>query len=105
MGALWAVLGGIIAIFLGIIGLIFWWALFLKGLAAFLPVLFIFGGCIALFIGFTEIRDSLKSKEDTDLSTFSTETEAEENAKEDKAPEDKGTKGAKKTDISASKKE
>jgi preprotein translocase subunit SecF len=87
MGALWAVLGGLVAIFLGIIGLIFWWAYFLKALAATLPAMFIFAGSIALFIGFTEIRDSLKSKEDTDFSSYKPETKEEE----EKTEEEKGS--------------
>ena len=100
MGALWAVLGGTVAVVVGIIGLIKWWVYFLKGLAATLPALLIFGGAIALFIGFTEIKDSLKSKEDTDFSSFtpeSTEEEKpEEKASESEEKEEKGKKASKK---------
>ncbi|MBN2373504.1 hypothetical protein JXL19_06945 [bacterium] len=93
MGALWAVLGGVIAVCLGIIGIIFWWSFFLHLLAGTLPVLFIFGGCIALFIGFTEIRDSLKSKEeDKDFSSFKAESDLDEKPEDDETKTD-DTKG------------
>lgn len=95
MAALWAVLGGIIAIFLGIIGLIWWWPFFLRALAATLPALFIFGGAIALFIGISEIRDSLKSKEDIDTSDFKTESKVEEETKEEEKPEESKEKAKK----------
>jgi hypothetical protein len=95
MAALWAVLGGIIAIFLGVIGLIMWWAFFLKALAATLPALFVFGGAIALFIGISELRDSLKSKEDTDFSNFNVESKGEEKSEVEEKP--KETEKAKKT--------
>jgi len=95
MAALWAVLGGIIAMFLGVIGLIYWWAYFLKLLAATLPVLFIFGGAIALFIGISELRDSLRSKDDTDFSDFKTESKEEEKSEDEEKPADSKEKSKK----------
>jgi hypothetical protein len=95
MAALWAVLGGIIAIFLGIVGLIWWWSFFLKALAATLPAIFIFGGAIALFIGISEIRDSLKSKEEIDTSDFKTESKVEENSEVEEKPEESKEKAKK----------
>jgi lipoprotein signal peptidase len=89
MAALWAVLGGIIGIFLGVIGLIYWWAYFLKALAAMLPVVFIFGGAIALFIGISELRDSLRSKDETDFSDFKTEDKEEKKEAEEKPADSK----------------
>ncbi|MGA1796217.1 MAG: hypothetical protein ACMUIL_10195 [bacterium] len=84
MTALWAVLGGIVAICLGAIGLVYWWAFFLKALAATVPAILIFGGAIALFIGISELRDSLKSKEETDFSDYKTESKVEEKGEEEK---------------------
>ena len=95
MAALWAVLGGIIAIFLGIIGLIWWWSFFLKALAATLPALFIFGGAVALFIGISEIRDSLKSKEDIDTSDFTKESKTEEKSEVEEKPQESKEKAKK----------
>ena len=59
-----AVLGGFLAIILGIIGLIFWFKYFLYLLGGSIPLILITGGLIALFIGITEIKDTLKSKEE-----------------------------------------
>ena len=95
MAALWAVLGGIIAIFLGVIGLIYWWPLFLRALGATLPILFIFGGAIALFIGISELRDSLKSKDDTDFSDFKAEEKSEEKSEAEEMPKDSKQKSKK----------
>jgi hypothetical protein len=95
MAALWALLGGVIAICLGIIGLIYWWSFFLNFLAATVPAILIFGGAIALFIGISEIRDSLKSKEDTDFSDFSTESKSEEKNEEQEEAQDSTEKAKK----------
>ena len=95
MAALWAVLGGTVAIVLGIIGLVLWWSYFLSALMATLPALFVFGGAIALFIGISEIRDSLKSKEEIDTSDFNTETKVEEDSTVDEKPEESKEKAKK----------
>ena len=95
MAAVWAVILGIIAIFLGIIGLIWWWPFFLRALAATLPALFIIGGAIALAIGISEIRDSIKSKEDLDTSDFKTESIEEKNSEEEEKPEESKEKAKK----------
>jgi len=84
MASLWAVLGGIVAICLGAIGLVYWWAYFLRALAATVPAVLIFGGAIALFIGISELRDSLKNKEETDFSDLKTESKVEEEGEEEK---------------------
>lgn len=59
-----AVLGGFLAIILGIIGLIFWFKYFLYLIAGSIPLILLTGGLIALFIGITEIKDTIKSKEE-----------------------------------------
>ena len=70
MGALWAVLGGLVAGILGILGIIFWWAAFLKVLMGTIPIILIFAGIIAMFIGFSEIKDSLKKDDDTNFNDY-----------------------------------
>ena len=97
MAALWAVLGGSIAICLGVFGLFYWWSFFLKALAAILPALFIFGGAIALFIGISELKDSLKGKDETDFSDFKPESTEEENSEPDKKAEESKAKVKKTT--------
>lgn len=79
MGMLSAVVGGCIALILGFLGLFFWFKQFLTVLAGTLPVMFIFGGGIALFIGITELKDTLKAKEEEtrlDTTTSSEETKS-----------------------------
>ncbi|MEW6379356.1 MAG: hypothetical protein AB1611_07090 [bacterium] len=64
MGMIMAVLGGFLAIILGIIGLIFWFRYFLYLIAGSVPMILLTGGLIALFIGITEIKDTIKTKEE-----------------------------------------
>jgi len=79
MGMIMAVLGGFLAIILGIIGLIFWFKYFLYLLGGSIPLILITGGLIALFIGITEIKDTLKSKEEENrFDTFHNEPRSAE---------------------------
>lgn len=52
-----ALAGGIVALVLGIIGIIIWWGYFLKALMAAVPAMLILGGALAAYLGFEEIRD------------------------------------------------
>ena len=91
MGMLMAILGGFIAVILGIVGLIFWFGHFIELLQGTIPLILILGGGIALFIGITEIKDTLKSKEEENrLETFQEEPRAGESAKEETEKETKG---------------
>ncbi|MGA1871340.1 MAG: hypothetical protein ACMUJM_22650 [bacterium] len=98
MGALWAVLGGIIAVVLGVIGIIFFFKNFLMVLAGTIPIMLICGGLIALFIGFSEIKDSLKKDDDTNFSDYKVPEEPakvekeEEESKEESKEEQKKEK-------------
>jgi hypothetical protein len=53
--------GGIVALILGIIGLIFWWNYFIDILQGILPVLFILGGALATYLGLEELKDKSTS--------------------------------------------
>lgn len=64
MGKYISVIGGLIAILLGLIGLISWWELFIKALLATIPAIFILGGLIALAAGISEIKDAMGSKKE-----------------------------------------
>ncbi len=69
--------GGIIALILGIIFIILWWGLFLKGLMAILPALFILGGALATYLGIEELKDKAASKDfDDDTSNLKGEVES-----------------------------
>ncbi len=64
-----AFVGGLIALILGIIGIIIWWGYFLILLMAGVPVLLILGGALATYLGLEEIKDKKASE------TFDTEKE------------------------------
>ncbi len=62
MGKTLSIAMGALAAFVGLVLLIAWWYEFLFMLRAAVPVLLIAGGLIALFAGFSEFRDTLKSR-------------------------------------------
>jgi hypothetical protein len=55
MGAL---VGGIIALVIGLIGLIWWWNYFIEFLLAIIPLGLILGGALATYLGIEEWRDT-----------------------------------------------
>ena len=61
MGAL---IGGIIAVILGIIGLAKWWVYFVKALMASIPFLLLVGGVIAIAAGISDIKDKMEEKKE-----------------------------------------
>jgi hypothetical protein len=52
-----ALAGGLVALVLGIIGVVVWWAYFLKALMAVIPVMLILGGALATYLGIEEMKD------------------------------------------------
>jgi FtsZ-binding cell division protein ZapB len=81
-----SLIGGLIALVLGIVSLIFWFGYFIKGLMAVLPVLFVLGGALAVYLGIEEIKD--KSASDS----FDDETSELKNEVESLKEEIKGLK-------------
>jgi hypothetical protein len=68
--------GGIVAAVLGLILLIIWWVPFLQLVAGALPAMLLFGGIIAAYLGFDEVKDKLpyfSKKEEEFTSTMDTE--------------------------------
>jgi len=59
---MWIILGGIAAIILGVLGLINWWSLFLKALAALIPFILVVGGVFAVIIGISSVRERAEEK-------------------------------------------
>ena len=51
-------IGGAIAVAIGIIGILVWWKSFFSILAGFIPVMLLIGGGLALYLGFDEIKDT-----------------------------------------------
>ncbi|MFP4532709.1 MAG: hypothetical protein ACLFNS_08500 [Desulfobacterales bacterium] len=51
-------IGGAIAAVIGVIGLAIWFNAFLQLLAGAVPVMLLLGGCLALYLGFDELKDT-----------------------------------------------
>ena len=51
-------IGGAIAAVIGVIGLAIWFDAFLQLLAGAIPVMLLLGGCLALYLGFDELKDT-----------------------------------------------
>ena len=57
-------IGGAIAVAIGIIGVLVWWKSFFTILAGFIPVMLLLGGGLALYLGFDELKDTWGKKDD-----------------------------------------
>jgi len=82
-----ALMGGIIAIILGVIGLYMWGGYFVKALMASLPILFILGGALATYLGMEEIKDK-KASENVDENPEDLKQEVEQLKEEIKTLKD-----------------
>ena len=72
-----ALAGGLIALILGIIGIIIWWGYFLQLLMGGVPVMLILGGALATYLGIEEIKDKQASESfDADASDLKNEVES-----------------------------
>ncbi|MCP4021203.1 MAG: hypothetical protein GY729_05130 [Desulfobacteraceae bacterium] len=56
-------IGGAIAVLLGVVGLAVWFDQFLQILAGCIPPVLLLGGGLALYLGFDELKDSWKNEE------------------------------------------
>ena len=52
-----ALAGGLIALVLGIIGIVVWWCPLLEILMGVIPVILILGGALATYFGFDQMTD------------------------------------------------
>jgi hypothetical protein len=59
-------IGGAIGAVLGIIGMAVWFKPFLQLLAGAIPPMLLLGGCLALYLGFDELKDTWKKEEGID---------------------------------------
>ncbi|MCD4677737.1 MAG: hypothetical protein K8S18_17330 [Desulfobacula sp.] len=59
-------IGGAIAVLLGVVGLAVWFDQFLVLLAGCIPPVLLLGGGLALYLGFDELKDSWKNDEGAD---------------------------------------
>lgn len=60
-----ALVGGLVAVALGLIGLGLWWKQFLGLLAGGLPLILLLGGALAVYLGFEETKDKFFKKSET----------------------------------------
>ena len=77
-------IGGAIAAVIGVIGLAIWFGAFLQLLAGAIPVMLLLGGCLALYLGFDELKDTWQNENgvapavagaDVDVDKFKKENE------------------------------
>lgn len=72
-------IGGAVAAVVGLICLTIWFRDFLALLAGAIPILLLLGGCLAIYLGFDELKDSWKkesdapAEEDADSGTYKQE--------------------------------
>jgi hypothetical protein len=76
-------IGGAIAAALGLVGLVIWWGQFLMVLAGIIPAMLLLGGALAIYLGFDELKDTLKSDEAAESSPESDEGEDVEKYKKE----------------------
>ena len=67
-----ALVGGLAALIVGVIGIVVWWSYFLKALMAGVPAMLILGGALAAYLGIEEIRDK-RAAESFDIEKNETE--------------------------------
>lgn len=72
-----SLIGGLIALILGIVFLVFWFPEFYKVLMGTLPALFVLGGALAVYLGIEEIKDKSASDSfDDETSELKSEVES-----------------------------
>ncbi len=60
-----SIIGGLIAIVLGVVGLVNWWEEYIVGfLKSGLVIILLLGGLLAVMAGIGEIKDSLEEKKE-----------------------------------------
>jgi hypothetical protein len=83
-----ALAGGLVALVLGIIGIVVWWSEFLKALMAGIPVMLILGGALTTYFGIEQMKDK-KAAETFDPKKDDLKREADTLKEELKDPKDK----------------
>ena len=71
-----SLIGGLIALILGIVFLVLWFSEFIGVLMGTLPALFVLGGALAVYLGIEEIKDKSASDSfDNETSELKSEVE------------------------------
>ncbi|MCB2193820.1 MAG: hypothetical protein KQI62_19750 [Deltaproteobacteria bacterium] len=66
-----ALVGGLIALLLGIIGIFAWWDEFLWLLKGVIPPILILGGVLATYLGAEEMKDKKRAESEAAMEPFS----------------------------------
>jgi len=56
--------GGIVAMVIGVVGLIAWWPEFWQVLKGVIPIILIIGGILGIYLGIEEVKTSSPSKKE-----------------------------------------
>lgn len=70
-----ALVGGLAALLLGLIGLIAWWGEFVVLLKGCIPLVLLLGGALAVYLGAEEIKDKRRAEMEAVREPFSPEGE------------------------------
>jgi small neutral amino acid transporter SnatA (MarC family) len=55
-------IGGIVAVILGVIGFSFWWSAFITILQGGIPIILILGGILAVYVGMDAMQDKMREE-------------------------------------------
>jgi hypothetical protein len=88
-------IGGAAAAVLGIIGMAVWWKPFLQLLAGAIPFGLLSGGALAIYLGFDELKDTWKNKDDSFSSPGTGEVDSYKKEVDDLKKEVEDLKGGK----------
>ncbi|MBU4563840.1 MAG: hypothetical protein KMY53_08035 [Desulfarculus sp.] len=75
-----ALVGGLIALLLGIIGIFAWWDEFLWLLKGVIPPILILGGVLATYLGAEEMKDKKRAESESAMEPFSPASAGDEEA-------------------------
>ena len=75
-----ALVGGLIALLLGIIGIFAWWDEFLWLLKGVIPPILILGGVLATYLGAEEMKDKKRAEGEAAMEPFSPAIAGDEEA-------------------------
>lgn len=56
--------GGAAALFMGFLGLVFWWKEFFVLLKGSIPMILLLGGALAVYVGLDEIKDKMREEKE-----------------------------------------
>ena len=67
--------GGVIALVLGLLGLVYWWDQFIIILQAGIPLVLVLGGALAVYLGVEEWKDAQSAAESGAFNAMDAEAE------------------------------